>query len=112
MHTALVCTRSDAHCKPHEDWLEPIAKSLRQNWKRVLNMEVGLLDGDKWREMPGGAIGAKAAFYWSLTHFWEVRGDSPNELRVVCFRVLLFARLWLNSLLAHHPPTATVSRIP
>jgi polypeptide N-acetylgalactosaminyltransferase len=62
----------DAHCKPHEDWLYPIDKSLRENYKRILNMQVGLLDGDKWKEMPGGAIGSKAAFYWSLTHFWEV----------------------------------------
>lgn len=62
----------DAHCKPHDDWLVPISKLLHEDHKRVINMEVGLLDGEKWTEMPGNAIGSKAGFLWTLSHFWEV----------------------------------------
>jgi hypothetical protein len=62
----------DAHCKPHEDWLFPVANSLRENYKRMVNMHVGQLDGETWSEKPG-AVGAKATFYWSLTHVWEVK---------------------------------------
>ena len=61
----------DAHVKPHNNWLDPIIRLLRENHKRILNMEVGLLDGNTWMQIEPGAIGSKAGFRWDLTHFWE-----------------------------------------
>jgi polypeptide N-acetylgalactosaminyltransferase len=62
----------DAHCKPHPNWLEPIGKLLIQSPKRIVNMEVGLLNGTSWSEIPspGGRM-AKATFQWNLGLAWE-----------------------------------------
>jgi hypothetical protein len=51
--------------------LDPIALLLREDHKRVINMEVGMLDGPSWKSINNGAIGSKAAFLWTLSHFWE-----------------------------------------
>ncbi len=56
----------DAHVKPHPHWLDPMVPLLEENPKRILNMQVGLLDGATWQEMPGGVFGSKAAFKWDL----------------------------------------------
>ncbi len=93
----------DGHTKPHDGWLRPIVKLLRevrrlvtymvprsigtflsselcefaalskQNYKRLINMEVGLLDPKTWLQTDHAAIGTKAGFTWGLLHFWEVR---------------------------------------
>ena len=62
----------DAHVKVYDNWLNPIVRMLRENYKRILNMEVGQLDGKKWEQINVGSVGTKAAFKWDLNHFWEL----------------------------------------
>jgi hypothetical protein len=50
----------DAHTKPYDNWLKPIVKLLRQDHRRLLNMEVGLLDAKTWKQIQPDAMGRKA----------------------------------------------------
>lgn len=61
---------ADAHCKVYPEWLQPIQKLLKEDYKRILNMEVGELNSTTWQHIEGSAIGSKAVFDWSLTHYW------------------------------------------
>ena len=58
----------DAHIKPHDNWLLPIVRMLRENHKRILNMEVGQLDGETWQQIEKNSIGSKV-FQPSLVIF-------------------------------------------
>ena len=49
----------DAHTRPYDNWLVPIVKLLRENHKRLLNMEVGLLDAKTWEQVEHGAMGVR-----------------------------------------------------
>jgi hypothetical protein len=72
----------DAHCKVSDNWLRPIVRLLQANPNRLLNMEVGLLNGETWKQERPGAIGAKASFNWKLDHFWEPGNSARIGMRL------------------------------
>ena len=72
----------DAHVKPHDNWLEPIVRMLRENYKRLLNMEVGIMDGPTWKQITPLAVGRKAAFKYDLTHFWDPERSAAELTRL------------------------------
>jgi hypothetical protein len=47
----------DAHCRPHEHWLYPVQRLLDDNHRRLVNMQVGMLNGTSWKQMYPGRIG-------------------------------------------------------
>jgi hypothetical protein len=44
----------------YPDWLIPIRDLLKQDHKRVINMEVGELNSTTWTHIEDSAIGSKA----------------------------------------------------
>jgi polypeptide N-acetylgalactosaminyltransferase len=73
----------DAHCKPHPNWLSPMRQLLQRNWKRIVNMEVGLLNATTWEALPNQKdYMNKATFLWNMGLVWE-KEMTRDEIRLL-----------------------------
>eukprot|EP00455_Lapot_gusevi_P032939 TRINITY_DN3594_c0_g1_i1.p1 TRINITY_DN3594_c0_g1~~TRINITY_DN3594_c0_g1_i1.p1 ORF type:complete len:439 (-),score=115.15 TRINITY_DN3594_c0_g1_i1:144-1460(-) len=84
----------DAHVKPHAGWLLPIQKLLQQNYKTIVNMEVGILNATSFTPMPNSAIGNKASFTNKLEQYWEPDHNPDDDTSPMTMGMFGITRKW------------------
>lgn len=84
----------DGHCRPFENWLEPLLHRSLGNYKRIVVPTIPDVEAKDWSKKPN--IGIKMMFEWNFHFDWF--DDAGDEVPILSGGLLLITKAWWKEL--------------